>query len=521
MFGNSNNELRQKLINLMYLVFITLAFIYLPSDFIDSSKYLKRTFEQNEQEFALKTANQKSLLNEQLYLNTPLAQDYYNIMDIALAIDSATAHINRMQSTLELNVGGYNGNNYINKSKNFLLSSNLLVDDGRASVLEAQIEAIKERVRGHNLANITPFLDSLLPTNIKIVNSKGKNKTWESYFFSKTPVAMVSTNLSKIKADLAYTKLKLVEYLINNVSNGNSDKNVSILSSNSIAVEVLAAKSFELGDKIAFKVILLDSLRKGKGNGSGGASGGDYSGIKTYLKKGGKFIKTLNIGDGGIVSFTANETGKFELVVEDSAKVNTQNFTVTNLRNAYTEKNSPEIMYLGIDNPILIQTSRLEGQEIETEIDMGEVIPFGGKYYLRFTSEGLAHLKVYAKNKDGRFLVTEKTYEVKKLPTPSILLDGKAGGNISQKILQVQNKLVALAPNIDVNDIYNILSFEVIWVHSRGKESVVNRGETFTYEARKLLRETKSGDLVVIDNIKIKATDGTLKDVAPIVFSVK
>ncbi len=505
----------------MYLVFITLAFIYLPSDFIDSSKYLKRTFEQSEGEFALKAANQKSLLSEQLYLNTPLAQDYYSIMDIAIAIDSATAHINRMQNALEISAGGYNGNNYINKSKNFLLASNLLVDDGRATLLEKQIEAIKEKIRGNNLKNITPFLDSILPTNIKIVNSKGKNKTWESYFFSKTPVAVVGANLAKIKADLAYTKLKLIEYLVNNVSDGNAEKNISILSSNSIAVEVLAAKSFELGDKIAFKVILLDSLRKGKGKGNGGSGDGDYSGIKTYLKKGGKFIKTLNIGDGGIVSFIANETGKFELVVEDSAKANTQNFTVTTLRNAYTEKNTPEVLYMGIDNPILIQTSRLEGQEIEAEIDMGEVIPFGGKYYLRFAAEGLAHLKVYAKNKDGRFLVVEETYEVKKLPAPSISLDGKAGGNISQKILQVQNKLVANAPSIDAEDIYNILSFEVIWVHSRGKESVVNRGETFTYEARKLLRETRNGDLLVIDNIKIKATDGTLKDVAPVVFSVK
>lgn len=502
----------------MYLVFITLAFIYLPSDFIDSTKYLKRSLELNANEFEQKIENQKGLLSEQLYVNTPLAQDYYGIMDIMRDIDTATANINRMQETLLHGVEGYNANNYINKSKNFLLAGRLLVDNGQTEQLENQIENIKEKIRANNLKNIAPFLDSLLPTKITIINSVGKEKNWNTYFFNKSPMAMVTTNLSKIKTDLAYTKLKLIDYLVSNSSNGNSEKNVSILSSNSITVEVLAAKSFVLGDKVAFRLIMLDSVGKGSGKGNGS---GDYSGIKTYLKKGGKIVKQLKVGDQGIVSFTANETGAFELVIEDSTGTTKQNFVVTNLRTAHTEKNSPEIMYMGIDNPIQIQANGLEGQNIETEIDLGEVIPFGGKYYLRFDSEGIAHLKVYAKNNDGRFLVIEKSYEVKKLPDPMVMIDGRAGGSISQKILQVQSGLKAQAANISIDDVYNILSFEVIRVHSRGKESVVNRGQEFTFETRKLLREAKSGDLVVIDNVKVKATDGSLKEVAPIVFNIK
>ena len=43
--------LRQKLINLMYLIFIVLAFLYIPSNFIDVFKDLNSTFEKSATEF--------------------------------------------------------------------------------------------------------------------------------------------------------------------------------------------------------------------------------------------------------------------------------------------------------------------------------------------------------------------------------------------------------------------------------------------------------------------------------------
>lgn len=517
MFDGENNELRQKLINLMYLVFITLAFIYLPSDFIDTSKYLINSFEQTEKEYNSKIEAKKELLNEQLYINTPLAQDYYNIVDVSVAIDSTNKHIDRMINSIYNEVGGKSVYGYLNRSKNFLIANDLIVDNGEAAILYEQLEKIKQKITGYNLKNITPFLDSLIPSQLDIKNTVGKSKNWGSFFFSKTPLAVVNTNLQKIKSDLAFTKFKLVEYLAGNSSNGESDKKISILSSNSIAVEVLAAKSFLLGDKVAFRVILLDSS-KGAGVGDGT---GKYKGVKSYIKKGGDIIKQLKVGKGGVISYTANETGKFQLVVEDSAKSTTQNFTVTNLRTAFTEKNSPELMYMGIDNPIQIQASEIELSSIETEIDFGEVIPFGGKYYLRFPKEGLARLKVYSRNSDGRYLVVQKTYKVVKLPNPVVTIDGKSGGSISQKILQVQDKLNTSSTLVENEGVYNILSYEVIRVHRRGKESVINRGYVFSYETRKLLKETNSGDLIIIDNIKVKATDGTLKDVNPVVFSIR
>lgn len=520
MFDGSNSELRQKLINLMYLVFITLAFIYLPSDFIDSSKYIQKSFAQSEEEYTTIIQEKQGYLDEQLYLNTPLAQDYYNIMQVSSEIDSTTKHINRMMNAIRTEVGGYDEYGFLNSSKNFLIASRIMVDAGEASILNSQIEKIKQNIKAYNLKSIIPFIDTLLPSSVDLKSSGGKDKTWETFFFSKTPLAVVNTNLQKIKTDLAYIKLKLVEYLVGNGSNGKSDKSVSILSSNSIAVEILAAKNFILGDKVAFKVVLLDSAGEGSGKGKGKGNG--YGGVKSYIKKGNSIVKQLKIKDGGIISYTANETGTFQLVVEnDSAVITKQNFVVTNLRTAYTEKNSPEIMYMGVDNPIQIQASNLDINSIQTEIDMGEVIPFGGKYYLRFQSEGIAHLKIYSTNADGRYLVVEKSYRVKKLPSPVVTIDSKSGGSISQKILQVQDKLVAQAEDINVTGVYNILSFEVSRIQQRDRETVVNRGDIFGYETRKMLKETNSGDLVVIDNIKVKATDGTLKEVNPVVFRVK
>lgn len=516
MFDGENNELRQKLINLMYLVFITLAFIYLPSDFIDSTKYLTNSFEQLENEYTQKLEEKRAVLNEQLYINTPLAQDYYNIIDVSADIDSTNMHIDRMIGEVIKSVGGKNENGFLKRSKNFLLSNDLFIDNGEASILQNQLEKIKQKIAAYNLKNITPFLDTLIPSQINLKNAVGKSKNWEGFFFSKTPIAVVNTTLKKLKADLVYTKFKLVEYLSGNASRGESNKKVSILSSNSIAVEVLAAKSFLLGDKVAFRVILLDSSKHGGGNGTG-----KYKGVKSYIKRGGNIVQQLKVGSGGVISYTANQTGKFQLVVEDSANTTTQNFTVTNLRTAFTERNSPEIMYMGVDNPIKIQASEIDLNSITTEIDFGEVIPFGGKYYLRFPSEGLARLKIYSTNKDGRYLVIQKTYKVVKLPNPVVTIDGKSGGSISRKILKVQDKLGINSPQIEDDGIYNVLSFELLRVSRTGKESVVNRGNEFSYEARKILKETNSGDLIIIDNIKVKATDGTLKDVNPVVFSVK
>lgn len=508
MFGSDSNELRQRLINLMYLVFITLAFIYLPSEFIDSSKYLRISFNQSAKEYQQQLDRRQNMLDEQLYFNSPLAEDYYSIMEISADIDTAVSHIERMNQAMITGVGGYSMESYINKSKNFLIAGKLIVEGGQATQLREQIEGIRQKIRSFNLEGIAPYMDSLLPSGLTIQGSSGKTKIWEDYFFGKTPTAIVVTNLAKIKADLLFTKLKLADYLTSNISSAKSDKNISILSSNSVAVEVLASRNYQLGDKIVFHVQLQDS---GKG----------YGGIKAYVKEGEKVVRQLSVSPNGLVTFRGNKTGSYQLVVEgDSTIMVKQNFTITNLRTAFTEKNNPEVMYLGIDNPVEVHSTGFQVQNLQLELDFGEVIPFKGNYYLRFDKEGIAHLKIVAFNEEGSYPVAEKAYMVKKLPAPEVTLDGRAGGNISRKILHVQEKLVAGLGEIPA-DAYKIISYEVIKVNSRSKEAVTNRGDAFTRDARNLVKNTTTGDLLVIDNIKVQAVDGTLKEAAPVVFSVK
>lgn len=509
MFNGINNVVRQRLINLMYLVFITLAFIYLPSDFVDTTKYARNSFEISSSEYKTLIDNQNSLLNEQLYINTPLAQDYTNVMDILATIDTSVASIDKMILAVETKAGGYSQYNYLYNSKNFLISNKLLVINGQAELLRKNIESIKQKVKAYNLLGVVYFIDSILPSTSTIVSSNGKSKTWESFFFSKTPVGVMVATLVKIKTDLIYTKLKLGEYLVNNISSSQSDKSISILTSNSIAVEVLAAKTFVLGEKVAFRVILLDSARR-------------FENVKTFLKQGGKVIKQFSVDENGMVSFHANQSGSFQLVVQDSGNVSVQNFFVSNLRTAQAEKSSFDILYMGIDNPIHIEASGIDKTSLQIEIDMGEVIPFNNNYFLRFKREGLARLKVYSTNKDGRYMVVSKTFEVKKLPTPIVLIDGKQGGNISSKILAVKTKLEITAPGLaETANLYDIVGFDVVRVHSTGKETATNRGNSFSGDAHRILRSTKTGDLVIIENIRIKATDGTLKETAPLVFRIK
>lgn len=509
MFGNINNEVRQKLINLMYIVFITLAFIYLPSEFVDSSKYTSLSLEQAGRNYQSKIDENMASLDEQLFLNTPLAQDFYNVMDVSAAIDQAIGQIDSMTMLLQNSTRGYNENQYLNSSKNFMVSNRILVKSSQATQLKEKIETIKQKIRTYNLASLTAGLDTVLPTNISLKGASGKERSWESFFFSKTPLAVVVTNLHKIRTDLLFTKHQLIEYLTGNQSQNKSGRSISILSTNSIAVEVLATKNFIVGDKIAFRVILLDSAR-------------GYGGVKSYVKYEGKVVKELSISQNGVVRYTPNKPGKYEFLVVDSINTASQEFAVTNLRTAFSEKNNPEVLYMGVDNPIKLQTTEFDLKALVLEIDMGEVIPFGGKYYLRFTKEGLAHLKIYAVNEEGKYLVTQRTYEVKKLPAPQVMLDGRAGGNISRKILQVQDKLTASSIALPgEEDVYNILSFEVVKVNNFGKESVVNKGKDFSSESRRLVRDLKAGDLLIIDNVRIEATDGTTKEVAPVVFSVK
>jgi len=506
MFTAGPHELRQKLINLLYLVFITLAFIYLPSDFVDSSKYIEKSFIQSAKEYESNIESQKNLLDEHLYLNSPLAQDYYNVMEISKAIDTSVQHIDRVLLIVQENVGGYNKNGYLNKSKNFLISNGLIVNNGLVTTLKEQVEGIKQKIKAYNLSPIVPGLDSILPESIGIVSSSGKSRTWEQFFFGKTPITIINTNLNKIKSDLLYTKYKLVNYLLNNLSNNKSSKSVSILSSNSITLEVLATQNFVLGDRVAFKVVLRDPSK-------------NYKRVKSYLKKNNKIIKQIDILDSGVASFVANETGNYQVVVEDGSDTIVQNIVINNLRSAFAEKTDLEVMYMGIDNPIHLQTTVLKVEDLETEVDNGEVIPFEGSLYLRFPTEGVAHLKVYAKNSDGRYLVSEKSYLVKKLPSPEVMMDGRKGGDIPEKILHIQDKLTAGNSLINA-DVYDLLSYELVKVSNRGKESVVNRGNSFSHEARVMVKSIKSGDFLIIDNIKIRATDGTLKDVAPAVFRV-
>lgn len=200
------------------------------------------------------------------------------------------------------------------------------------------------------------------------------------------------------------------------------------------------------------------------------------------------------------------------LLVTDSADFNTLESNV--------DTSNMDVFYIGIDNPISISASNIEEHKLEISISNGKIIETNEGFFARVYEKGPVLLRVVSRDSTGKVrAIGNNSFYVKEIPLPYITITNKRSGIISKTDL-LSTKGIELEYLIDKGQKYEIRNFKISKIKgdAQGLESI---GDFFSPRQKQFIRSLKSGDKLVIYDIKLKAADGKKVEIESVEFVIE
>ncbi|MFY0674975.1 MAG: hypothetical protein JXQ87_16360 [Bacteroidia bacterium] len=519
---SNSEELRQRAISLLYLLFIALVFIYVPSDFLDSINDTNRSFE--------KTAEELSQLKKSKFImfeKTGFGVSFKNLTDsfkyrlISGVSDSAFNRIERLKDYLIDETGGLNKYGYPAKSKEFDLIDHLMLNSNRATNLKNWIIEYKKEIRPFLSEGQETILDSILVIKEEIQTSKGKLIPWEKFYFKKTPLSVTQMMLSKFQSEI-----RLVEYLVLDKYERDFLQDVFIKTGIAAPIKddeglaegnsLILRKNkpfYRVGEEVEIQPVI-----------EGVSSDSITPNNITANYKVGDLVKVAEVSENGTIKFTPTISGEYTVNADFKGQSSTSvGISVFNPKPVINREDL-EVLYLGIRNPLRIETDNLNPNSLVVKSDLGQIRKINDLYYAKFDKKGEVTITVES-NVDGKTIhVNSRKFYVKDLPLPFATLNSLRSGEILVDNMKKQRKLFIESDLYDTEDFYNVKQFRLTRISGDRFEvnqlPRVNRTANFGPSTIEMVNKADRGDLFVFDEIVVIGANGKEHELQALAFKV-
>ncbi len=494
---NQNNqsrgiELIQKKIGLLYIIFIVMAFLYIPADFVDIFKDINVYYEESVYE------------NEKLYDYNYRIINYFTNRDtvfdqsiphyyqgVKFSSDKIIQEIERYKTDLIEQSGGLTNTGYITRGKNYELSKNYLIRGRIADTISQLLEGHKSLLKEVAHSSMINAMDSILYLGT-MVGSSGETKKFSEYYFDQVPVSAAISFLSKLQNDLKRLDNFVIESHYKSLMslNDNLDFGVSqkIKEVDSKEYEVAVSK---LGQEIVFALEVI--------------SDGKLS-FPEYFVDG-----MLNSIPSSSMILNQRILGIKDLEVSDSKKSETPV-----IQSGYTP-----VLYTGINNLVRIKDIHYGNRQIFAELTSGEIIRKDSSFFIRVSKPGFTRLTVFGteEDKEEKVLLSSQKFQIKDLPDPKAFIYNKQCGELSEKMFKVQKRLDV--KNQVIDEAYmKVNGYEIKRINELVTETVYNKGAFFNAKTRELINKASSGDMYIFNEIVVEYSDGSLVNLDPVVLTI-
>ncbi|WP_400077051.1 gliding motility protein GldM [Winogradskyella sp. R77965] len=512
---------RQKMINLMYLVFIAMiamtmskevlsAFGLMNAKFVGANELasasnegiltqLSTQAEEKPEEFA--AANEKA---KQISI---ISDDFYKFLENVKANDI----VKNGQYELEDGKLPYEEMDKGDKLDELWFTGDRLTKRGDAIV--ARIDKFKNDLKAviPNEGKWLPVIASIEKrfNTGKVENSEGKEKSWLDYHFQGFPAIASYTKLTAMQNDVKATETNIYNgFLGNLVSDATSLKKYQAI--------VLADKSaFFAGEKFQGRVVL-----------------GKYANVTpTKLTVGGKELDLTNAIDStgaAKLDFTVGNVGEHNIegkftFLEDGKPLDIPiigNYVVVPRPNSATiSADKMNVVYRGVANPMTISFAGVSDNKVKAS---GTGLkPVGkGKYVMNPGSGKEVTINVTATLDDGSRASDKKTFRIKDIPAPTGTI-ARQSGVVKLPKRNVEIGTVGAQLNDFVFDLpIGVTSFKI---KVPGQPTVNVAGTKMNSQAKAAIKKARRGDNITIFDIKAKITNNAsyrLKNVSPVIVEV-
>ena len=513
---------RQKMINLMYLVFIAMLAMQIDQEIIrsynDTNDTLTTTrglVEKKNDDIFEKTLEAKATNAPDTY-TTPL-ENYRGLKaktnDLVSFIESIKGNLKKEADYTE----GVDVADNFAALNNTEPSSNLFfkgADENSPSKtavdLKTKIEALKSYIQqtfGSN-ADMKTVADRASKT--LITESKGqtiKNKNWLQYKFYGQPLIAALSNLEVIQSEARNIQSDALMTML-------QEKVDADIKFDAYSAIVSAPATVVQGEAAQGKVAI--------GNYSSNVPGLNMPGLTITNGQGVRNLDTGSLGDktfSGKISFTDVNGKVIELPYNHTYKVVSGSESLKAQKGALVTADKMNVLYRGLPNPISGSILGADMSGISLSAPGASVSGGGGKWTVTPGGGSTVTLTISGRDPKGAVISQAFPFRIKSVPPPVGQIQGSYV--VSMPASSIPNQKVSVVmPDFDFPVSFTVNSF---MFRVPGKAGMLINGNSLS-SVGNLTKGLRNGDIAYVYNISATATGlggQALKQIPPVVINVQ
>lgn len=512
MSSNKRVSTRQKMINLMYLVFIAMLALNIPVEVLDGFVLVNEKLQQTIQHSITRNNQMYEEMNLSYQRNQEKTKDSYNkALQVKQQTDSLYNYIQELKEEIARRTDGKDADvNNLDKKDNLDAAPEVMLSpiDGQGGKLKNAINNYKE--------NITTYIQS--PEKVELVRgllstdlterAKKENKNWEEASFGQMPTIAAVTYLTEIQSNIKQAESEALNSLIKDIDL--SDFRVNQLD----AFVVPESKIVMRGMSYKADIILaaVDTTQRPRIV----VNNKDIENGKLNLPAGGLGLQSIK----GFIELMSPDGTARKIDFTDQYTVIEPMATVAPLL--------MDVLYAGINNEISISVPGVATQDVSASASGGTLTPKGGGIWVARPTGAVGTkftIAVSARVNGIPRTMANKEFRIRDLPRPDAFIDytdskGAARvfkqGALSRTVLLNAGGIKASIDDGVLNIPFQVLSFTTMTVDAMGNAMPeVSSGSRFTERQLEQIRRQTRGQSFFITNIKVKGPDGVERDTAP------
>ena len=496
---------RQKMINLMYLVFIAMIAMNVDKEILSAFKIFDMKFTSSNarliDENQLAMAGLEAKANEQAAKYEPLLEKAKRVKSIS---DEFYAYLGNIKDTL---TEGVDTSSYANLDKSSALDERWFTGDRYTKQGDAFLAKLKQykedmaAVLDPDFSDVNRTVQSNFDTSPE-TNKDGKEVEWLKYNFEGYPLAASITRFTQMQNDVKSNESEVYSSLLQ----GQLSKDVSL--SNYEAIVIPEKTAFFSGERFKGKVVL-------------GRFDNSLNFDKVVVN--GKEISNLKAGQ-VVLDFPAGNVGtqkiSGELVYTEEGEPKSipisSEYAVINRPNSATiSADKMNVVYRGVANPMTISFAGVADNNVSASAQ-GLSKNGSSSYTMNPGSGREVTINVSGTLPDGSKVSDSKQFRIKDIPRPTGTVRGESDIIKMQKNALTISTVGANLPDFDFDLNLQVSGFKV---NVPGKPTIEVSGSKMNARAKDLINQAPRGSTVQIFDINAKISGNSsylLKQVSPV-----
>lgn len=479
---------RQKMINIMYLVFIAMIAMQMSKEVLSAFGFMNEKLTENNTTATLKN---KAILENLATKADEQPEKYRELYAKAIEVDKLSAKFN----------------NYLEEKKQFFLKDNENKTDyetmDQAGIVDEHFfkgdkftnegQEFLDHVNGYRDGVIKLIGEkSQLAGNIKNrfdtspQDTKDGKQAWLKNRYEGFPLISTITNLTSMQTDIRTTQADI----FGNLLGGQLESDVSM--SNYKTILIPEKSAFFQGENFKGKIVL---------------GRYDASLVPSEVVVNGQKISTI-VDGGAVLDFPAGAVGEREIkgkfVFIENGKpveieISSSYAVIPKPNSAVISADKMNVVYRGVPNPMTISIPGIPDNLVSASGAGLSKAGGTGKYIMTPGVGREVKINVTGKLPNGQSVSSSQDFRIKDIPSPQGTIR-KQAGYVKMPSASLENSTVdAELPDFDFDLVLNTSGFTI---KVPGQSAVVVSGNRMNDAAQKAIAKARRGDVITIFDIK-------------------